>query len=158
MKFPSDETGRNRKLSQPWHGPYRILDVTDTNVTVEKVYRTKDDKIHVHKSRVTFLPQYVPPGYYWYGPKHCCPGKPPQWVETLTRVTDHGDEQVPTVDGREEPEVNTCERPAAENVITDGNEQVYDLAGSSDHRDEPLMSVVRYISYHVRIRCCTMIY
>ena len=23
--FPQDETGKNRKLSQPWHGPYRIV-------------------------------------------------------------------------------------------------------------------------------------
>ena len=84
VRFPSDETGRNRKLSQPWHGPYRILDLTDTNATVEKVYRTKDSRVHVHLSRVAFFPQHMPPGYYWYGRNHCCPGKPPQWVESLS--------------------------------------------------------------------------
>ena len=42
VKFPQDETGRNRKLSQPWHGPYRVLDWCDTDVLVEKVNRTKE--------------------------------------------------------------------------------------------------------------------
>ena len=23
--FPQDETGKSRKLSHPWHGPYRII-------------------------------------------------------------------------------------------------------------------------------------
>ena len=84
VRFPSEETGRNRKISQPWHGPYRILDVTDTTVRVEKVYRTKHDPLHVHQSRVKFFPPNLPPGYYWYGRGHSCPGKVPQWVEHIT--------------------------------------------------------------------------
>ena len=87
VRFPSEETGRNRKISQPWHGPYRILDVTDTTVRVEKVYRTKHDPLHVHQSRVKFFPPNLPPGYYWYGRGHSCPGKVPQWVERI--AADH---------------------------------------------------------------------
>ena len=39
MKFPGEETGRMRKLSRPWHGPYRVLEVNGPDITVEKVYR-----------------------------------------------------------------------------------------------------------------------
>ena len=33
IHFPHDESGRWRKLSRPWHGPYRIVDRTDPDVT-----------------------------------------------------------------------------------------------------------------------------
>jgi hypothetical protein len=59
----SDETGRNRKLSQPWHGPYRVLQTTDTTLTLEKVYHTKQEQLHVHQDRVKFCPPDLPPGY-----------------------------------------------------------------------------------------------
>ena len=90
VKFPQDEMGRNRKLSQPWHGPYRVLDWCDTDVLVEKVYRTKENRIRIHQSRVTFCSLNLPPGYYWYGRKHCCPGKPPQWVASLFNTSPDG--------------------------------------------------------------------
>ena len=67
VRFLSDETGRTRTLSQPWHGPYRLLDHTDTAMKVEKVYRAEHVPLHVHKSRVKFCPLDLPPGYYWYG-------------------------------------------------------------------------------------------
>lgn len=38
VRFPQEETGRNRKLSRPWHGPYRITDRRDPDVSVTKVY------------------------------------------------------------------------------------------------------------------------
>ena len=38
VRFPQEETGRNRKLSRPWHGPYRITDRRDPDITVTKVY------------------------------------------------------------------------------------------------------------------------
>ena len=83
VKFPSDETGKHRKLSQPWHGPYRVLEQSDTTVRVEKVFRTQHAPLHVHQSRVKFCPLDLPPGYYWYGRKQSCPGRLPQWVENL---------------------------------------------------------------------------
>ena len=86
VRFPSDETGKHRKLSQPWHGPYRVLEQTDTTVRVEKVYRTQNAPLHVNQNRVKFWPQDFPPGYYWYGWRQCCPGKVPQWVESDSRA------------------------------------------------------------------------
>ena len=85
VKFPSEEMGRNRKLSQPWHGPYRVISTNEPDITVQKVYQTKPGQIQVHQSRVTPCPDDLPPGYYWYGRKHCCPGNPPRWVERLAR-------------------------------------------------------------------------
>ena len=83
VKFPSDETGKQRKLSQPWHGPYRIIDCNETNVTVQKVYGTQNSQIQVHRSPVTPCPAELPPGFFWYGRKHHCPGNRPQWVKNL---------------------------------------------------------------------------
>ena len=51
VRFPQDESGRWRKLSRPWHGPYRILDKSDPDVTCIKVYYPQDGPVHVHQSR-----------------------------------------------------------------------------------------------------------
>ena len=48
IRFPAEETGRLRKLSRPWHGPYRVIEVTSTGLSVVRVYGTKRDSIHVH--------------------------------------------------------------------------------------------------------------
>ena len=39
VRFPHEETGRNCKLSQPWHGPYRVLSYDEPDITAQKVYR-----------------------------------------------------------------------------------------------------------------------
>lgn len=52
VKFPADETGRNRKLARPWHGPYRIVTCEEPDITVSKVYFAQDGTIQVHQSRV----------------------------------------------------------------------------------------------------------
>ena len=38
VKFPQKEQGRMRKLSHPWHGPYRVIERNDPDLTVSKVY------------------------------------------------------------------------------------------------------------------------
>jgi len=48
VHFPSDETGKIRKMSQPWHGPYRIISRNDPDVTVIKVYFPDDPLLQVH--------------------------------------------------------------------------------------------------------------
>ena len=53
VRFPQDETGRQRKLSRPWHGPYRIVERRDPDVTVVKVYAPQDGHIQIHQDRVT---------------------------------------------------------------------------------------------------------
>ena len=83
VKFPQDETGKNRKLSRPWHGPYRVVERRDPDLTVVKVYVSQDQQVLVHQSRVSPCPPGFPAGYYWYGGKCPSPGRPPKWVDRL---------------------------------------------------------------------------
>ena len=83
IHFPSDESGRLRKLSRPWHGPYRIVDRNDPDVTCVKVYHPQDGPLQVHQSRVCHCPADFPAGYYRYGGKRKGPGRPPKWVDRL---------------------------------------------------------------------------
>ena len=87
VRFPADETGRNQKLSQPWHGPYRVVAIEDPDISVQKVYHTQG-QMQVHQIRVTPWPDDLPPGYYWYGRKQCLQDGPPLWVERLSRQPD----------------------------------------------------------------------
>ena len=38
VRFPQEETGKQRKLSRPWHGPYRVTQICDPDITVVKVF------------------------------------------------------------------------------------------------------------------------
>ena len=80
IRFPSEETGRLRKLSRPWHGPYRVTSCNATNVTAVKVYFPREDPIQVHQLRVKPCPPGFTAGFYWYGTKQRGPGRPPRWV------------------------------------------------------------------------------
>ena len=83
VKFPQEETGRQRKLSRPWHGPYRIVERNDPDVTVVKVYAPQDGPIQVHQMRVAPCPPELPAGFFWYGSRRSSPGRPPKWVNQL---------------------------------------------------------------------------
>ena len=52
IRFPAVETGRNCKLSQPWQGPYCILQRNDPDITASKVYFPEYGQIQVHQQRV----------------------------------------------------------------------------------------------------------
>lgn len=86
VHFPQDETGCWRKLSRPWHGPYRVLSMSDPNITCAKVYYPQDGPICVHQLRVCRCPSDFPAGYYWYGGKRKGPGWPPKWVNRLLQA------------------------------------------------------------------------
>ena len=83
IKFPAEESGKMRKLSRPWHGPYRITDINGPNVSASQVYHPKKEGIKVQQSRVKHCPHQLPAGFYWYGGKSSGPGRPPKWVENL---------------------------------------------------------------------------
>ena len=102
IRFPSEETGRLRKLSRPWHGPYRVTSCNETNVAATKVYFPREDPIQVHQLRVKPCPPGFPAGYYWYGSKRRGPGRPPRWVEQVlmdsqqpVMQTDRADQPTP---------------------------------------------------------------
>ncbi len=67
VQFPQDEQGSNRKLSRPWHGPYRITALQEPDVCVVKVYFPQNHEFHIHQARVKTCPPSFPAGFYWYG-------------------------------------------------------------------------------------------
>ena len=81
--FPHELTGKNRKLSRPWHGPYCVTSIDDPDISVSKVYFPQDGNIQVHQSCVKLCPTNFPSGFYWYGGRRRGPGRPPKWVEEL---------------------------------------------------------------------------
>ena len=83
VHFPHEESGKNRKLSRPWHGPYRITSVNDPDVSVTKVYFPQQATIQVHQSRVKPCPPNFPSGFYWYGGRRHKRGRPPKWVQEV---------------------------------------------------------------------------
>ena len=66
-----------RKLSRPWHGPYRVIDKRDPDIAVVKVYTSQDGPIQVHQSRVVWCPPELPARFYCYGSRRSTPGRPP---------------------------------------------------------------------------------
>ena len=63
------ETGKRRKLSRPWYGPFRVIARHGPNLTVQKVYFPEDSPLIVHQLRVCLSPDMLPAGFYWYGAK-----------------------------------------------------------------------------------------
>ena len=64
IHFPQDETGKYRKLSRPWHGPYRIISRNDPDVTAVKIFFPSDPPVQVHQSRVNRCPPSFPNDFY----------------------------------------------------------------------------------------------
>ena len=96
VRFPADESGKNRKLPRPWHGPYRVTSVKNPDVSVVKVYFPQEKQIVIHQSRVKHCPMNFPAGFYWYGGKQKAQGRTPTWVQNLlagseTHQADCGD-------------------------------------------------------------------
>ena len=67
VRFPHEESGKQRKLSKPWHGPYRIIQKTKTGIIAVPIHFPESGSIQVHSSRVTPCPPEWPVGFYWYG-------------------------------------------------------------------------------------------
>ena len=60
-KFPHEETGKQRKLSQPWHGPYRVLAHNEPDLTVTKYIFPKMDRFRFTNFGLLLVPQSFQP-------------------------------------------------------------------------------------------------
>ena len=80
---PHEETGKQHKLSRPWHGPYQVVSHKSPDVTVVKIYFPQQTQSQIHQTKVIPCPDDFPAGYYWYGWKQHSPGWSPWWLETL---------------------------------------------------------------------------
>ena len=80
IRFPQLETGRQRKLSRPWHGPYRVVSVQNPDICAVKAYFPDEGQIRVHQSRVKPCPVGFPAGAYLYKGRMSL-GTVPRWVQ-----------------------------------------------------------------------------
>ncbi len=92
IRFPQEESGGLRKLSRPWHGPYRVIEVTPTGITAERVYTSTRNPIRVHLRRVSRCPPNFPAGYFWYGDRRNGLGRLPNWIKNFVEVSASGAE------------------------------------------------------------------
>ena len=117
VRFPQEESGKLRKLSCPWHGPYRVASCEEPNVTATKAQFPDDPPVQVHFSRVCGCPAGFPAGYYWYGNKCCAPGCPAKWVKRLLTATavSQGQEPMKVTDLPIKPPT-TEQRPERKNL------------------------------------------
>ena len=83
VRFPQDESGKSRKLSRPWHGPYRVQSCDSPDVVASKVYFPEEGTIQVHQTRTTPCYPGFPNGFYWYGKKQTSQGHYPQWIDSI---------------------------------------------------------------------------
>ena len=131
VRFPQEETGRQRKLSRPWHGPYRVVERNDPDVTVVKVYSPQDGQIQVHQMRVAPCPPELPAGFFWYGSRRSSPGRPPKWVDQL-------------LSGELFAELDAV-------TVTEDDNSLQDLEQNEDSTTDPTADSVRnYTNYSLR--------
>ncbi len=90
IRFPHEESGKRRKLSRPWHGPYRVVQKNDRvvqkndpDISAAKVFFPEEGTIQVHQTRVCPCPPLWPAGFYWYGGNRKCAGRVPQWMQQV---------------------------------------------------------------------------
>ena len=132
IRFPHEESGRLRKLSRPWHGPYRVVENREADIVAVKVYFPEEKQIQVHQSRVCRCSCRFPAGYYWYGGNRRGPGRPPHWVQQLLesgpRESSTGENSSPTQDSH-------ATRQAPPHVKDRGSDESDD-EDSEDSEDE----------------------
>eukprot|EP00731_Ephydatia_muelleri_P007839 Em0004g177a len=127
VRFPQDETGKQRKLSRPWHGPYRVTQINDPDITVVKVFFPDDGPIQVHQSRACMCPEQLPAGFYWYSGNRKSAGKVPKWVD---RLLSQGDVNPEAVDGPDIIREETLSEATPSDALDESD--VLDGCGSSD--------------------------
>ncbi len=66
--MPSEVQGKDRKLARPYHGPYRVLNITPTNAEVVLIDQPRDPPIFVSLSRVRHCYEEMA-DVSWSGPR-----------------------------------------------------------------------------------------
>ena len=65
VHMPGEVRGKAWKFSRPFHGPYRILELTASNASVRQVDRPQDTPIFVSLERLRMCPKEIPTGQTW---------------------------------------------------------------------------------------------
>jgi len=64
VHMPGDVSGKAWKFARPFHGPYRILELTPSVCLVNK---PQDTSIFVSLQRICMCPKEIPDEKTWYG-------------------------------------------------------------------------------------------
>ena len=59
--------GDNGKFAKPFHGPFRIVELTHTNASVRPVDNPPENPVFVYLDRVRHCPEELPSGETWFG-------------------------------------------------------------------------------------------
>lgn len=134
VRFPEEETGKKRKLSRPWYGPFRVIARHDPNLTVRKVYFPEDSPKTVHQLRVCLSPDMLPAGFYWYGAKRRSSGRTPTWLQRMLNAATHDDAVRPT--SPDVPRSKSPEPRSEDSHTEDVHDEVSTSQGPTDPSDE----------------------
>lgn len=61
---PAEKTGKARKLARPYHGPFRVVSLTQSNAQIRRVDRPQDEPILVALGRLRRCPSEVPDTFW----------------------------------------------------------------------------------------------
>jgi len=135
-----------RKLSRPWHGPYRIITLQEPDISVSKIYQPQSPAICVHQSRVKPCPLNFPAGFYWYGGNNKGLGRVPKWVEQVLdekstqievddMITSSTMNDTQVYDQESNSSTETSENESPEESMTDSEDEQCD----SDKDDDEML-------------------
>ena len=113
--FPQDDTGKHRKSSRPWHGPYCIISQDDPDITAKKIFFPDDPPIQVHQSRVMKCLPGFPSEFYWYGARRAKPGRPSKKLQEQLAVVNTQFKQLTGIDN-DEVDVDQFGQPRSNSV------------------------------------------
>ena len=63
--MPSAKTGKAYKFARPFHGPYRVLELTTNDARICPVDKPQDPPIFVALDRIRHCPCEIPPDEFW---------------------------------------------------------------------------------------------
>ena len=65
LYVPSAKTGKAHKFARPFHGPYRVLEVTSNDARIVPVHTPKAEPIFVALDRIRLCPKEIPFEVHW---------------------------------------------------------------------------------------------
>ncbi len=63
--MPSAKKGKAHKFARPFHGPFRVIELTSNDAKVIPVDKPHDPPIYVALERVRLCPDELPEGEFW---------------------------------------------------------------------------------------------
>ena len=151
VRFPQEESEKNKKLSRPWHGHYRVIQCDDPDVTVVKQFFPEEGTIQVHQLRVCPCPQ-LPIGYITsiYDEKYHSSGRTPKWVHKLLSkgtADDHKKEEQANISGAI-GDLAELSREQSEETEEEDNDEDIERGDNNDDIEDGVAVQLESSGYH----------